>query len=164
MLEWRREWNRRLRPYLLNPTERSLYRDVARQPDSSRLGLEATVGIGYVTGDNGFFHLRPSEASSWSIPDEFLHPTVRNGRALPARTLSPDTIEEWRRSDEPMLLLRIPKGARLPAPVKEYLDPERGSRRGRLTSAATGTRGTRCPTSACLPSSSPTCRASLRTW
>ena len=126
VLEWRREWNRRLRPYLLSPTERSLYQDVARQPDSSRLGLEATVGIGYVTGDNGFFHLRPSEAARLSIPDEFLHPTVRNGRVLPARTLSPDTIEEWRRSDEPMLLLRIPKGARLPAPVKEYLDSEKG--------------------------------------
>ena len=126
VLEWRREWNRRLRPYLLNPTERSLYQDVARQPDSSRLGLEATVGIGYVTGDNGFFHLRPSEAARWTIPDEFLHPTVRNGRVLPARTLCPDTIEEWRRSDEPMLLLRIPKGARLPAPVREYLDSEKG--------------------------------------
>ena len=126
VLEWRREWNRRLRPYLLNPTERSLYQDLARRPDSSRLGLEAAVGIGYVTGDNGFFHLRPSEAASWSIPDEFLHPTVRNGRVLPARTLSPDTIEEWRRSDEPMLLLRIPKGARLPAPVREYLDSEKG--------------------------------------
>lgn len=126
VLEWRREWNRRLRPYLLNPTERSLYQNVTRQPDSSRLGLEATVGIGYVTGDNGFFHLRPSEAAHWGIPDEFLHPTVRNGRVLPARTLSHDTIEEWRRSDEPMLLLRIPKGARLPAPVKEYLDSEKG--------------------------------------
>ena len=124
--EWRRDWNRRLRPYLLNRAERSLYQDVARQPDSSRLGLEATVGVGYVTGDNGFFHLRPSEAARWSIPDEFLHPTVRNGRVLPPRTLSPDTIEEWRRSDEPMLLLRIPKGARLPASVREYLDSEKG--------------------------------------
>lgn len=124
--EWRREWNRRLRPYLLNPSERSLYQDVARQPDSSRLGLTASVGIGYVTGANEFFHLRPSEAARWGIPDEFLHPTVRNGRVLPARTLSPHTIEEWRQSDEPMLLLRIPKGARLPAPVKEYLDSEKG--------------------------------------
>ena len=47
-------------------------------------------------------------------------------RNIPARTLSPSTIEEWRRSDEPMLLLRIPKGAALPAPVLEYLDSEEG--------------------------------------
>ena len=124
--EWRRDWNRRLRPYLLNRAERALYQDVARQPDSSRLGLTASVGIGYVTGDNEFFHLRPSEAARWGIPDEFLHPTVRNGRVLPDCTLSPDTIEEWRRSDEPMLLLRIPKDARLPSPVTEYLDSEKG--------------------------------------
>ena len=124
--EWRRDWNRRLRPYLLNAAERSIYQDVARQPESSRLGLTASVGIGYVTGANEFFHLRPSEAARWGIPDEFLHPTVRNGRVLPARTLSPSTIEEWRRSDEPMLLLRIPKGAALPAPVLEYLDSEEG--------------------------------------
>ena len=124
--EWRRDWNRRLRPYLLNRAERALYQNIARQPDSLRLGLTASVGIGYVTGDNEFFHLRPSEAARWGIPDDFLHPTVRNGRMLPDRTLSPDTIEEWRRSDEPMLLLRIPKEARLPSPVTEYLDSEKG--------------------------------------
>ena len=67
-----------------------------------------------------------SEAARWSIPDEFLHPTVRNGRVLPDRILSSETIEEWRRSDEPMLLLRIPKGARLPTPVAEYLGSEKG--------------------------------------
>ena len=126
MGEWRRDWNRRLRPYLLNPVERSLYQDIARHPDSSRLGLTASVGIGYVTGDNEFFHLRPSEAAHWDIPDEFLHPTVRNGRVLPTRILSPDTIEEWRRSDEPMPLLRIPREATLPPPVLEYLDSEMG--------------------------------------
>lgn len=124
--EWRRDWNRRLRPYLLNRAERALYQDIVREPDSSRLGLAASVGIGYVTGDNEFFHLRPSEAACRGIPDEFLHPTVRNGRVLPARILSPDTIEEWRRADEPMLLLRIPKGATLPPPVEKYLDCEKG--------------------------------------
>ena len=124
--EWRRDWNRRLRPYLLDRAERSLYRDVARQPGSSRLGLAASVGVGYVTGANEFFHLRPSEAARWDIPAEFLHPTVRNGRVLPAGTLSPLTIEEWRRADEPMLLLRIPKGATLPPPVRAYLDSEKG--------------------------------------
>ena len=124
--EWRRDWNRRLRPYLLNRAERSLYQDIVREPDSSRLGLAASVGIGYVTGDNEFFHLRPSDAARRGIPDEFLHPTVRNGRVLPARNLSSRTIEEWRRADEPMLLLRIPREATPPPPVLEYLDSEMG--------------------------------------
>ena len=123
--EWWRVWNRRLRPYLPS-VERSIYQDVARRPDSSRLGMAASVGIGYVSGANEFFHLRPSEAARWGIPEQFLHPTVRNGRVLPARTLSPSTVEGWRRSDQPMLLLRIPRDARPPAPVVAYLDCEMG--------------------------------------
>ena len=118
--EWRQAWNRRLRPYLLSTVERSMYREVAQRPDSSRLGLAASVGIGYVSGANEFFHLRPSEAAHWNIPEQFLHPTVRNGRVLPARVLSPRTIEEWRRSDQPMLLLRIPREVKPPAPVIAY--------------------------------------------
>ena len=124
--EWRRMWNRRLRPYLLSSAERSIYQEVAQRADSSRLGLAASVGIGYVSGANEFFHLRPSEAARWGIPEQFLHPTVRNGRVLPARTLSPSTIEEWRQSDQPMLLLRIPRKARPPSPVMAYLDSEKG--------------------------------------
>ena len=124
--EWRQAWNRRLRPYLLSRVERSMYQEVAQRADSSRLGLAASVGIGYVSGANEFFHLRPSEAAHWNIPEQFLHPTVRNGRVLPARVLSPRTIEEWRRSDQPMLLLRIPREVKPPAPVIAYLDSEKG--------------------------------------
>ena len=124
--EWRRLWNRRLRPYLLSTAERSIYQEIAQRPDSLRLGEAASVGIGYVSGANEFFHLRPSEADRWCIPRDFLHPTVRNGRALPARNLSDQTIREWYRSDKPMLLLRIPKNASLPRPVKNYLDSPQG--------------------------------------
>ncbi len=125
--EWRRMWNRRLRPYLLNDAQRSAYQGTARRPDSSRLGLAASVGIGYVSGHNDFFHLRPSEAARWAIPDQFLHPTVRNARILPSRTLSHQTVEEWRQADEPMLLLRLPKSVKqLPASVAAYLSSEKG--------------------------------------
>ena len=124
--EWRKVWNRRLRPYLLNKTERSIYMEVAQRPDSLRLGDVASVGIGYVSGANEFFHLRPSEADRWCIPQEFLHPTVRNGRVLPKRILSNRTIEEWYRSDKPMLLLRIPKKAELPQPISKYLSSPKG--------------------------------------
>jgi len=124
--EWRRLWNRRLRPYLLSKAERSIYQEIAQRPDSQRLGDAASVGIGYVSGANEFFHLRPSEADRWCIPKNFLHPAVRNGRALPVSNLSNQTIREWYRADKPMLLLRIPKNASLPRPVVSYLDSPQG--------------------------------------
>ncbi len=112
--EWRTSWNRRLRPYLLPGNIRELYRAAASHPDSLRFGDVASIGIGYVSGANGFFHLRPSEAEAWGIPEGLLHPTVRNGRVLPARTLTARTVERWRRSDEPNAPAD-PEGRRLAA-------------------------------------------------
>ena len=66
--EWRRTWNRRLRPYLLSGVERSIYQEVAQRSDSSRLGMAASVGIGYVSGANDFFHLRPVGCGSLEDP------------------------------------------------------------------------------------------------
>ena len=126
--DWRSQWNRRLRPFLLSKEERSIYLDVVRRSDSSRLGLAASVGIGYVSGANDFFHLRPSQAAHWRIPKEFLKPTVRSARLLPTRTLSTGEVDKWRRSDQPMLLLRIPRDTVLPRPVKAYLDSDKGHR------------------------------------
>ena len=92
--EWRHVWNRRLRPYLLKDRLRSLYRAVAARTDSMRLGVVASVGIGYVSGANDFFHLRPSEAHKWSIPDiSFPHR---------ADQLSCQVFEGWRQGDDPM--------------------------------------------------------------
>ena len=124
--EWRHSWNRRLRPYLLPAVVRELYREAASDPGSMRFGDISRIGIGYVSGANEFFHLRPSEAEEWGIPDKLLHPTVRNSRTLPAEELTTGTVERWRRSDEPMLLLRIPKNAEVPLSVSKYLNTERG--------------------------------------
>lgn len=126
--EWRSDWNQRLRPYLLNRGQRSAYLDATRCENSLCLGNIATVGIGYVTGANDFFHLRPSEARQLSIPTTFLHATVRNGRALPRQVLSASTVHHWKQSDEPVLLLRISKDAiDLPASVRSYLESPRAS-------------------------------------
>ena len=124
--EWRGPWNGRLRPYLLEDSQRRTYQEVASRPDTLRLGVAASIGIGYVSGANWFFHLRPSEAKRWRIPSKFLLPTARNGRVLPPRTLTATTIIEWHRSDEPMLLLRIPRQAKLPRTVTHYLDSAHG--------------------------------------
>ncbi len=126
--EWRESWNRRLRPFIMPAPVRELYREAVLLPQTRRFGDMASVGIGYVTGANDFFHLRPSEALLWGIPAEFLHPTVRNGRVLPPCRLTAATVETWCRNDDPMLLLRLPKCEDLPAPVRKYLDTEDGQR------------------------------------
>src|SRR5262249_46986217 len=52
------------------------------------------------------------------------HPSVRNGRALPASRLTPDHVNLWKRNDSPILLLKIPKAAELPSPVRQYLQTD----------------------------------------
>jgi adenine-specific DNA-methyltransferase len=118
--EWKR-WNCRLRPFLMPTASRDVYRAIADGPDSARLGSVARVGIGYVTGANDFFHLRPSLAYKLGIPDEMLRPSVRNGRALDSESITLSTVKRWLLADEPVLLLRLQNGDNLPAPVERYL-------------------------------------------
>lgn len=126
--EWRETWNRRLRPLLLPGRTRELYRAVIDHPDSRRLAEFASVGIGYVSGDNDFFHLRPSDAERWGIPSKFLHASVRNSRVLPARQITAETVLDWRKADAPALLLRLRRGDTLPIEVRRYLDSEAGQK------------------------------------
>jgi hypothetical protein len=121
LAEWK-QWNSRLRPFLLPNSVRSLYRRFADALESWRLGNMATVGIGYVTGANDFFHLRPSTVSRLDIPSKLLKPAIRNGRMLNGTAVTPATVEEWMTRDEPMLLLRLKKGQELPSSVLQYLN------------------------------------------
>ena len=107
--EWREFWGRRLRPFLLAASVRALYARTAGHPKSLRFGTAAQIGIGYVSGANDFFHLKPSIARKLGIPAELLYPTVRNGRALPARQLTTSTLRQWHAADEPFMLLRLPR-------------------------------------------------------
>jgi adenine-specific DNA methylase len=118
--EWRAVKSR-LRCFLLPSSIRSLYRELQDGPRTLRLGDVARVGIGYVTGDNDFFHLRPSEAATRCIPQEFLHPSVRNARTLPQKAVTHATVRAWLNRDEPVLLLRIGAGQELPACIRRYL-------------------------------------------
>jgi adenine-specific DNA-methyltransferase len=124
--EWRATWGCRLRPYLLSAEARDLYQGIKDESSTKRFGEIANVGIGYVTGANDFFHLRPSEARRLRIPSGLLHPTVRKGSALPRSRLTRSTVDQWHHDDEQMLLLRIPKVSRIPAAVDRYLDSEAG--------------------------------------
>ena len=144
--EWRSAWRRRLRPFLLPPNARALYlaatdaadggRSATAEADAGqgkrtgaatvRLGDLAEVGLGYVSGANGFFHMTPSAAHGAGIPEAFLLSTVRSARVLPQRVLTAAHVDRWRRADDPMLLLRIPKAAPVPAPVRRYLESAAG--------------------------------------
>jgi tRNA1(Val) A37 N6-methylase TrmN6 len=125
MIDWR-AWGCRLRPFLMQANARKLYRGVVEDGQTKRFGELANIGIGYVTGANSFFHLRPSEASRLRIPKQLLHPTVRNGRALPKQRLTASTVGVWKENDEPILLLRMPKSGPVPASVARYLDSDAG--------------------------------------
>jgi hypothetical protein len=129
--EWRAVWNRRLRPYLLPAAVRRLYGAALADPGTRRLSDFANVGIGYISGDNEFFHLRPSDAKLLRIPTALLQPTLRNGRAMPKGKITKATVEGWRRSDDPMLLLRLTRVQELPSAVRSYLD-SRAGREARL--------------------------------
>jgi len=123
--DWRR-WRCRLRSFLLSSEVRELYRQTGDSANSVPLGEIARVGIGYVTGANEFFHLRPSQASRLGIPSGLLQPSVRSGKSLNGRAVTRSKVEAWRRRDEPMLLLRLSAHEKPPASVRRYLDSPEG--------------------------------------
>ena len=121
--EWER-WNYRLRPFIVSRPVREFYEAAINDQRAVRLGDVARVGIGYVTGANDFFHLRPSEAKRLGIPAENLHWAVRNGRSLRGGSLTMTTVAEWIRRDEPVFLLRIQEQDNLSTALRRYLNSE----------------------------------------
>jgi adenine-specific DNA methylase len=100
---------------------RELYRELGASPLVQRLGQVADVGIGYVTGDNDYFHLSPEEALNWDIPKAFLKPAIRRGRALSSLRL---TEQDWQTAlahGEASYLLHIDGAKNLPAGVLKYI-------------------------------------------
>ncbi len=123
--EWRR-WGSRLRPMLLPSRIRSSYESLRESDSATALGHVAAVGIGYVSGANDFFHLRPSEASELDIPWDLFRPTVRSGRELRGAAITDETVAAWHSEDRPNFLLALDPQAPLAAPVQRYLDSSRG--------------------------------------
>ncbi len=118
------EWNWRIRPFLIPQEALSIYGHLRSSSQTVRFSDVADVGIGYVSGANGFFHLRPSEAEAFGVPDRLLVPTVRSGKDLKNGTLTPRMVKEWIRADEPNFLLNLAGVRELPQSVRHYLDTE----------------------------------------
>lgn len=72
----------RLITYLLPEETRDLYKRLAGTVHSYRLGSVASVGIGYVTGSNKFFHLTADEVKARGIPKSVLKRAVCRGAWL----------------------------------------------------------------------------------
>jgi hypothetical protein len=93
-----------------------------RSGRAQRLGALADVGIGYVTGANDFFHLNPRQVEKYSIPEEYVKPAIRRGRALAGLRF---TRDDWRRAveiQEAGYLLHIGKNQTLTKGVRKYLE------------------------------------------
>ena len=134
-LERWESWNFRLRPFLLRKRLRDLYQRIRQSAESVLFGKVARIGIGYVTGANDFFHLRPSLARFLGIPERYLVPSLRNSRWLDGKILTATAVQRWVRRDEPVLLLRLPKDRPLEKSVQDYLESSEAERAQRLSSA-----------------------------
>ncbi|WP_299432217.1 N-6 DNA methylase [uncultured Meiothermus sp.] len=112
---------KRLLEYWIPHTARELYQDLRDSPQTFHLGEIADVGIGYVTGNNDFFHLSPEQAQQWSIPQEFLNPAVRRGRILRGLRFTQADWDVAVQKGEAGFLLHISPTAELPSGLRQYL-------------------------------------------
>jgi adenine-specific DNA methylase len=118
----------RLLEYWIPRVTRKLYQDLCDAPQTFHLGEIADIGIGYVTGNNHFFHLSPEQVELWNIPPAFLKPAVRRGRALRGLCFTPSDWNVAVQKGEAGYLLHISPKAVLPLEVRRYL--QRGEAMG----------------------------------
>ncbi|MCM3874669.1 MAG: hypothetical protein ND895_28585 [Pyrinomonadaceae bacterium] len=121
-----RENRMRLRRFILPDSILDYYANLPEKGRVVDFGSIARIGIGYVTGANDFFHLRPSEAKRLRIPDSLLKVSVRKGDQLRSRHVDSKCVESWIQADEPVMLLDLNGLKSLPSAVRNYLDSEAG--------------------------------------
>jgi hypothetical protein len=83
--------------HFLPAVTRGLYSELSRHPAVVRLGSVAEVGIGYVTGNNDFFHFSAKDAEDRGIPRRHLAKSIRNGRDVNGLVFS---AGDWRSLSE----------------------------------------------------------------
>jgi len=125
------DWKRggcRLRKHLLPSEVLAQYNWALDQTGVVSLGSLAKVSIGYVSGDNDFFHLSPSQAAELGIPNDLLRVSIRNGAQLRPRRVDDETVRAWVEADLRVLLLNLAGAKKLPAGVRAYLASDAGER------------------------------------
>jgi hypothetical protein len=103
-----------------------LYEELSLRKEVLTLGSVARTGIGYVTGGNSFFHLRPSQAKELRIPEQYLRVAVRNGEQLRDGRVDQETVTKWLKEDREVLLIDLFNASSIPPAVQRYLDSAQG--------------------------------------
>lgn len=117
--------SRRLIEEFVSPRALEIYNDLLSHPSVRTIGEVAQVGIGYVSGNNRFFHLSRSEAREHNIPKEYLLPAVCKGRAFSGLQFSKPDWDSAEQNGDAAYLLYLPPSAlsqELPQSVKSYLE------------------------------------------
>lgn len=117
----------KLLEYLLDDGPRALYTTLKEKAGADKavktLGSVAKVGIGYVTGDNKFFHPSEETIQKFSIPKKYLEPCIRRSNNLRGLFVTKD---DWANDNEPeKWLLNLPtisSFADFPKGVQSYLE------------------------------------------
>ncbi|MGL4611220.1 MAG: HsdM family class I SAM-dependent methyltransferase [Trueperaceae bacterium] len=108
--------NYKLNFYQLPKKTRDLYEKLCNHKDFQRLGDVASVGIGYVTGANDYFHVSRQSANARKIPAEHLEPAVYKGSAFQGLRF---TEQDWAQEKDAGYLF-YPNTAKL-SPVSKYI-------------------------------------------
>lgn len=106
---------------LIDARAHDLYQELAASSNVVRLGDIAQVGIGYVTGANGYFHLSPARAKELGLPPSVLHRSVFRGRAFSGLRFTDDDWERGTADGSAGFLLSVATGAELDEPTRAYL-------------------------------------------
>ena len=120
--------HKRLSRYLLPENTQLLYEQLRSEGNVSSLGAVADVGIGYVTGDNDFFHLDKQTVADHQMPDWCLRPAVRSGSDLRGLRFTREDWDEQRDLGSANQLLFLAKERCLPESIQTYL--KHGERTG----------------------------------
>ena len=104
------------------PTEvQQLYAQVAQDPRVLRLGDVASLTIGYVTGDNRFFHMSRARAAALDLPHEAMRLAVRKGSDFADVGLGLTSADAERLADVGDNLLFYPESDALHPAVTAYI-------------------------------------------
>lgn len=122
--------NGRLRNHLLTGTAGALYNFLSADSRMQQLGAIASIGIGYVTGCNDFFHLSQPEISELRIPSRYLRPSLVTPKALRGLRFTHADWNQLQESGGKAFLLDLARIAEngLPASVCSYLEAGRKSK------------------------------------
>lgn len=99
---------------------RALYQELQANK-TLMLGHHCSVGIGYVTGANNFFHLSRADVDHWNLSPKFLRPAVLNSRAFSGIEFSPDDLSSALETRSAAYLLHVTKSQSATPELDAYI-------------------------------------------